>query len=68
MAETAHYRVPGMTCDHCVNAVKAELSALAGVARVDVDLGTKVVGVTGERLDDAALRAAIELAGYEALR
>jgi copper chaperone CopZ len=57
-----------MTCDHCVNAVKAELSALAGVARVDVDLGTKVVGVTGERLDDAALRAAIELAGYEALR
>jgi copper chaperone CopZ len=57
-----------MTCDHCVNAVKVELSSLDGVAQVEVDLGTKAVRVSGERLDDAALRAAIDVAGYEALR
>jgi copper chaperone CopZ len=68
MAETALYTVPGMTCDHCVKAVKAELSSVDGVARVEVDLGTKAVRVSGEGLDDAALRAAIEDAGYEALR
>jgi copper chaperone len=68
VAGTVLYRVPGMTCDHCVNAVKVELSSLDGVAQVEVDLGTKAVRVSGERLDDAALRAAIEVAGYEALR
>ena len=67
MAETVLYRVPGMTCDHCVNTVKVELSSLDGVAQVEVDLGTKAVRVSGESLDDAALRAAIEVAGYEAL-
>ena len=33
MAETVLYTVPGMTCDHCVNAVKTELSSVAGVAQ-----------------------------------
>jgi copper chaperone len=43
-----------------------ELAALPGVERVDVDLETKLVVVTGTNLDDRALRAAIEEAGYEA--
>ena len=68
MAETVLYTVPGMTCDHCVNAVRTELSLVAGVAGVEIDLGTKAVKVTGEALDDTALRAAIEDAGYEALK
>ena len=68
MAETVLYVVPGMTCDHCVNAVRGELSSVAGVAGVEIDLGTKAVRVSGEGLDDAALRAAIENAGYEALK
>jgi copper chaperone CopZ len=46
--------------------VKEEVSAVDGVTAVEVDLGTKLVTVTGESLDDAALRAAIEEAGYEA--
>ncbi len=66
MAETITYRVPGMTCDHCTRAVSSELGAVDGVARVEVDLGTKLVTVTGEGLDDAQLRAAIDEAGYEA--
>jgi len=60
--------VPGMTCDHCVNAVRGELRSVAGVAGVEIDLATKAVRVSGERLDDAALRAAIEEAGYEAVK
>lgn len=66
MSETITYVVPGMTCDHCKHAVSSELSAVAGVTGVEVDLGTKLVKVSGDGLDDAALRAAIEEAGYEA--
>ena len=67
MSETITYSVPGMTCDHCKHAVTTELSGVEGVASVDVDLGTKIVTVNGDSLDDAALRAAIEEAGYEAV-
>jgi copper chaperone CopZ len=62
----AVYTVPGMSCSHCEAAVKEEVSALAGVAAVEVDLETKRVEVRGEGLDDGAIRAAIEEAGYEA--
>ena len=66
MAETTTYRVPGMHCGHCERAVAEEVSAVAGVTAVDVDLETKLVTVRGASLDDAAVRAAIEEAGYEA--
>ncbi len=64
--DTALYTVPGMHCGHCERAVKEEVSALSGVASVVVDLESKRVEVTGSGLDDAAIRAAIEEAGYEA--
>ena len=60
------YSVPEMSCEHCTRAVGSELEQVAGVASVAVDLATKVVVVSGDGLDDAALRAAIEAAGYEA--
>jgi copper chaperone CopZ len=59
------YSVPGMHCAHCERAVSEELSAVPGVESVDVDLESKLVVVRGDPLDDAALRAAIEEAGYE---
>jgi copper chaperone len=59
------YTVPGMSCGHCTQAVGAE-RRVAGVASVDVELDTKQVVVRGERLNDAAIRAAIVEAGYEA--
>jgi copper chaperone len=67
MSESITYTVPGMSCDHCKAAVGGELAQVAGVASVDVDLETKLVRVSGDGLDDAALRAAIEEAGYEAV-
>ncbi len=66
MPERITYTVSGMTCDHCKKAVTEELTAVGGVEEVEVDLGTKLVTVRGEGLDDTALRAAIAEAGYEA--
>lgn len=60
------YMVPGMNCGHCERAVMSELHAVAGVTDVAVDLEAKRVVVRGEALDDTALRAAIEDAGYRA--
>ena len=61
------YRVDGMSCAHCERAVTAEVGRVAGVDAVDVDLETKVVRVHGTGVDDAAVRAAIDEAGYDAL-
>jgi copper chaperone len=66
MRQTLTYTVPGMHCGHCERAVADELSAVAGVESVEVDLETKRVVVSGSGLDDAALRGAIDEAGYEA--
>ena len=63
---TLEYTVAGMSCDHCKAAVTEELLAVGGVASVDVDLDTKRIVVRGQDLDDAAIRAAIDEAGYEA--
>jgi len=62
---TSTYTVSGMTCGHCVNAVSGEIGALPGVTSVDVDLATGLVTVTSEQpLDAAAVRAAVDEAGY----
>ncbi len=66
MSETITYSVPGMHCGHCKSAVTRELEAVAGVESVDVDLESKRVAIIGNGLDDAAIRAAIVEAGYEA--
>jgi copper chaperone len=66
MPEARHFTVPAMHCGHCERAVKEELATVPGVTEVEVDLETKLVTVTGDALDDGALRAAIEEAGYEA--
>lgn len=62
---TATYRVTGMSCQHCVNAITSEVGAVPGVTAVAVDLEAGTVAITGEALDDAAIRAAIDEAGYE---
>ena len=66
MVETLSYTVPAMHCGHCERAVKEEVSAVDGVSEVAVDLDTKRVTVRGQAFDDAAVRAAIAEAGYEA--
>jgi copper chaperone len=60
------YSVAGMTCDHCVRAVQTEVGKVPGVASVAVDLGSGRVTVVSERpIEAAAVRAAVEEAGFE---
>jgi copper chaperone CopZ len=66
VSETVTYSVPAIHCHHCALSIREEVSEVNGVEAVDVDLDAKVVTVHGRALDDAALRAAIEEAGYEA--
>ena len=57
--------VTGMTCGHCVASVTEEISELAGVEGVEVDLPTGLVTITSSQpLDSAAVHAAVEEAGY----
>lgn len=61
---TRMYNVEGMTCQHCVNAVSGEVGHVPGVTDVAVDLDGGTVTVTGEGVDDDAVRAAVDEAGY----
>jgi copper chaperone len=65
MSETVTYEVPGVRCAHCEAAITREVEVVAGVQTVTVDLERKLVAITGEGLDDATLRAAIDEAGYD---
>jgi copper chaperone CopZ len=56
--------VEGMSCKHCVMHVKTALEGVPGVSSAEVDLASKSAVVTGELFDDAALKAAVEEAGY----
>ena len=60
------YSVPAMHCGNCTAAVEREIALVDGVQSVQADLATKLVLVRGEGVDDAAVRAAIEEAGYAA--
>ncbi len=57
------YNVPDMSCDHCVQSITKEVSAVAGVTDLTVDLTAKTVAVSGG--DDGALIAAIDEAGFD---
>jgi copper chaperone len=62
---TQNFTVVGMTCGHCVASVTEEVTEIAGVSNVDVDLASGNVTVTSsEPISDDALRAAVEEAGY----
>ena len=64
---SATYQVTGMTCEHCARAVTEELTALAGVTGVTVDLvpgGTSAVTVSSEApVAEQAVAAALDEAG-----
>ncbi|WP_255949678.1 heavy-metal-associated domain-containing protein [Streptomyces odontomachi] len=63
---TATYQVTGMTCGHCESAVVSEIGELAGVRSVAAEAASgRVTVVSAAALDDEAVRAAIDEAGYE---
>lgn len=65
MAVTSTHSVLGMSCDHCINAVKSEVGSIDGVTAVEVELDAGLVTVTSDAvLDDSAFAEAIDEAGF----
>jgi len=63
---TTVYKVSGMTCGHCEGAVSQEIYALDGVTAVKAVADSGEVTVTSSApLDEEAVRAAVDEAGYE---
>lgn len=66
---TSEYQVTGMSCGHCEVAVRGEVGRLSGVEQIDVSAATgRLVVRSTDPLDDAAVLAAVDEAGYEAER
>jgi copper chaperone len=63
---TTTYSISGMTCQHCVTSVREEVSEVAGIDGIDIDLASGRMTITGNGYDDAAIRAAVAEAGYAA--
>lgn len=69
MAEKIAYQVTGMSCGHCEASVRAEITKIAGVEDVAVSAASGSLIVTaGTAIDDAAIIAAVDEAGYTAVR
>ncbi|MEU5308407.1 heavy-metal-associated domain-containing protein [Streptomyces sp. NPDC021562] len=63
---TAVYKVTGMSCGHCEGSVSAEISELPGVSSVTaVAASGEVTVVSAAPLDEEAVRAAVDEAGFE---
>ncbi|MFJ5139799.1 heavy-metal-associated domain-containing protein [Streptomyces sp. NPDC088707] len=63
---TTVYQVKGMTCGHCEGAVSSEISGIPGVSSVTAVASTgQVTVVSAAPLDEEAVRAAVDEAGYE---
>lgn len=69
MATTTEYQVTGMTCGHCETAIRTEVSEIDGVTGIEVSAQTGRLAVTAEQpVDEAAVIAAVDEAGYAAVR
>jgi copper chaperone CopZ len=62
------YLVDGMSCDHCKVAITDEVQRVHGVEHVSVDIDAKRVVVRGRGVSDADVVAAVDEAGYDAVR
>lgn len=57
-------KIEGMQCGHCSSRVKAALEKVEGVSSAEVSHETGIAVITGESLDAAALKAAVENQGF----
>ena len=66
---TTEFNVTGMTCSHCEMSVREEVEEIPGasVSQVSHETGRLVVE-SDQPVDDAAVKAAVEEAGYSAVR
>lgn len=64
----ATFTAPDISCGHCVTRVQSAVGAVEGVERVTADVDTKRVEVAydGTVTSPAAIRVALDEAGYPA--
>jgi len=66
---TTEFHVTGMTCGHCEMSVREEVAKVAGVESIDVSAQTgRLVIESTSAVDEAAVLAAVDEAGYQAVR
>jgi copper chaperone len=66
---TSEYQVTGMTCAHCEMSIREEVGQISGIADIQVTASTgKLLVTVSEPVDDAAVLAAVDEAGYSAVR
>lgn len=61
---TKTFKIEGMSCGHCVMAVKKELSRIP-VEKTDVQIGKAVVEFDEKKISENDVAKAIKNAGYE---
>ena len=64
MAET-RIAIEGMSCQHCVMAVKKALGEVPGIIESDVQVGTAVVKYDENKVKKEDIETRIETAGYK---
>ncbi|MCX2710439.1 heavy-metal-associated domain-containing protein [Mycolicibacterium sp. J2] len=66
---TSEYHITGMSCGHCEASVRDEVGRLAGVQNVEISAKTGKLTVSARtEIDDAEVLAAVDEAGYSAVR
>ena len=66
--KTQELKIEGMSCDHCVMAVRKELSRLDNVKVKDVKIGSANVEYDESTIDESVLEKAVEEAGYKVVK
>jgi copper chaperone len=67
MAETK-IAIEGMSCQHCVMAVKKALAGVPGILESDVQIGSAAVKFDETKIKPEAIEAKIEGAGYKVVK
>jgi copper chaperone len=57
--------IEGMSCQHCVMRVKKALEGLAGIAKLNVEVGQAGVSFDETKIQKKDIEAAIVKAGYK---
>ena len=67
MAE-AKIKIEGMSCQHCVMAVKKALGGVPGIFDSDVQIGSAVVKYDESKTKNEDIETKIEKAGYKVVK
>lgn len=65
MSSSNTYAVQGMTCSSCAGKVTSAVGEVPGIDGTVVNLTTGTLTVSGDAIDDTAVRSAIQKAGYQ---